>query len=258
MINVKAISISAICGFALSFIFGLFSHSKFLMILLKAFIFALIFGAIGLLISFLYKKFLEGESAGEFSSGNEGDVAAAGAPVKGQRVNLVVEDQEFERGESENHFVVGDNHQMLNESDYGKSDNSTVDSNPSFVPLRNHETVENLSGKEAVIKNGVPVIEKTSAETSAPVSSTVNGIPTLNGNSSGDLDVLPDMDNLTMGESVITATESNNSNGEDEGFSSEDGFTSVGSIRSNKHEEQEVQDAGIMAKAISSILSGEE
>jgi len=256
MINVKAISISAICGFVLSFIFGLFSHSKFIMVLVKALIFALIFGAIGLLVSFLYKKFLVGDSTQEFSSGNEGDAGAA--PVKGQRVNLVVEDQEFERGESDNHFVVGENHQMLNESDYGKSEQSSVDSNPSFVPLRKHETVENISGKEAAINDPIPNTESSSVTQAMPVSNAGNGIPTLQDEPSGGLDVLPDMDNLTMNDNVITATESGDSNMENEGFSSEEGFSSVGSSRRSKNEDQEVQDAGIMAKAISSILSSEE
>lgn len=257
MINVKAISISAICGFVLSFFFGLFSHSKFIMILIKALVFALIFGVIGFLVSFLYKKFLAGENSNEFSSGNEGEAGSVQAPVKGQKVNLVIEDQEFERGDSENHFVVGENHQMLNESDFGKSEASTTDSNPSFVPLRKYETVENLSGKEAQSNSVAPVMDNNSAEQKSPVSNAGNGLPTLQDTNGEKLDVLPDMDNLTMSENVITATESDNSSMENSGFSSEEGFSTASSSRS-KNVDAEVQDAGIMAKAISSILSSEE
>ena len=58
MRSAKYIGLFAACGFVLSFVSGLFSHSSILSILLKALIFALIFGVVGLGISFVYSKFL--------------------------------------------------------------------------------------------------------------------------------------------------------------------------------------------------------
>ena len=65
MRSTKTIGLFAACGFVLSFVAGLFSHSSILSVLLKALITAVIFGLLGFGISFVFNKFL--------SDGNSGD-----------------------------------------------------------------------------------------------------------------------------------------------------------------------------------------
>ena len=71
MRNFKSILYFAIFGFLISFVFGLFSHSSFVSILIKAIIFLLIFAVLGFIISFVFSKFLDDESTNDLS-GEEG------------------------------------------------------------------------------------------------------------------------------------------------------------------------------------------
>ena len=58
MRSAKSIGLFAACGFILSFVSGLFSNSSILSVLIKALIFAVVFGVLGLGISFIFNKFL--------------------------------------------------------------------------------------------------------------------------------------------------------------------------------------------------------
>lgn len=238
MHKVKVISGCAAFGFILSFVFGLFSHSKFYFILLKALIFALIFAVVGLLISFVFSKFLDDDSPSEFASSDD-----SGSAAQKQGANLVVVDQEFERGDSENHFVVGEKHQMLNESDIEHTDDSSADKKSSesgFVPLRNTETMNNISGTEAVKTDSQA--SSTTYVDSAVVKNTDSAI-------SEGLDTLPDMENFNFESKPLNVVTSS----DDSVSSSSFGFSS----EKKETEGMEVQDAALMAKAISSVLSEE-
>ena len=154
MRSAKYIGLFAACGFILSFVAGLFSHSSILSVLLKALIFTVVFGLLGAGISFIYSKFLSEGSGGEFQGEYSAD--SSSAPVSsalGNNVDITIQDEELKPSESENHFVVGDNHQMLNDSDVRSSgtDSGIQNSSQGFVPLRNFETVKNFSGTESVI-----------------------------------------------------------------------------------------------------------
>ena len=120
MKGVKFGIVFAVSGFLLSFISGLFSHTFILYVLLKALLAALIFGVLGFLISLIYSNFLDDSSGGFGAESDGGYQTTTAAPAKGQIVDITVQDDELDRGESENHFVVGDNHQMLNNSDVRK------------------------------------------------------------------------------------------------------------------------------------------
>ena len=140
----------------MSFFAGLFSHSSILSVLLKALIFAVVFGLLGFGISVIFNKFLSDGNPGDFQGeyGGEASSASAANPSLGQHVDITIQDEDLKPSESENHFVVGDNHQMLNDSDVKNSERNATGSQTSeegFVPLRNFETVKNFSGKEAVI-----------------------------------------------------------------------------------------------------------
>ena len=157
MRSAKYIGLFAACGFILSFVSGLFSHSSILSVLLKALIFAVVFGLLGFGISFIYSKFLSDGSGGDYQGDYSTDASSSSVQSSplGQNVDITIEDEELRPSESDNHFVVGDRHQMLNDSDVREAASgggaAEKDSSQGFVPLRNFETVQNISGKEAVI-----------------------------------------------------------------------------------------------------------
>ena len=125
MRGAKFIGLFAACGFILSFVSGLFSHSSILSVLLKALIFAVIFGILGFGISFIYGKFLSDGSGGDFQGDYTVDSSTpAVSSSVGQNVDITIQDEELRPSESENHFVVGDNHQMLNDSDVRDTENT--------------------------------------------------------------------------------------------------------------------------------------
>ena len=265
MRSAKYIGLFAACGFILSFVSGLFSHSSILSILLKALIFAVIFGLLGLGIYLVYTKFLSDGSGGDFQSDYTTDASsapAAGSAV-GNNVDITIQDEELAPSESENHFVVGDNHQMLNDSDVRNSRGGDSGSAQGFVPLRNFETVKNFSGKEAVIPAEAVAAAPSPVEQPAPVSTPVEPVKETasaapssasfgGGGEEGGIDTLPDMENFVF-------TESSGSGSGDDDISSSDSdseFVSMGSSKSSSGP-AEVQDAALMAKAISSVLSDE-
>ena len=257
MRSAKSIGLFAACGFILSFVSGLFSHSSILSVLLKALIFAIVFGVLGLGISFIYSKFLSDGSSGDYQgeySAETSAVSTASSPL-GHNVDITIQDEELRPSESENHFVVGDNHQMLNDSDvHGRSANSVEESSSSqgFVPIRNLETVKNFSGTEAVtpaeaVTSGVSAESNSVAEPQSEKASSFS-----EPESEGGIDTLPDMANFVFSESESSDSEDDNS---DTGTDSE--FVSSMGTRNKSDGPAEVKDAALMAKAISSVLSDE-
>ena len=256
MRSAKYIGLFAACGFILSFVAGLFSHSSILSILIKALIFALVFGLLGFGISFVYNKFLSDGSGGDFQGDYTAEPSAAPASASslGHNVDIMIQDEELRPSESENHFVVGENHQMLNDSDVRNSQTVVKEpqsSSQGFVPLRNFETVKNFSGTEAVIpaeavsaapaNNSSDTVVKPAA--AAPVA-----FDSLGGGEG--IDTLPDMENFVFSE----ASESDGGDSDNE--SEAEFIASVGGGKKNDAP-AEVQDAALMAKAISSVLSNE-
>ena len=263
MRSTKTIGLFAACGFVLSFVAGLFSHSSILSVLIKALIFALVFGALGFGISMVFSKFLDigtsGEFQGDYSTDSASGGAAASAPVTGQHVDITIQDEELKPSSSDNHFVVGDNHQMLNDSDVSSSKKTESENPTGFVPLRNFETVKNISGTESVTPTSAnpDIVKKEDAEIVSPVQ-TENASYTEAKTSAGNfgdegIDTLPDMDGFVFGEESSNVTES-----DDDDSLTDSGFSSYSSSPSKKSEgPAEVQDAALMAKAISSVLSDE-
>ena len=248
MRSAKYVGLFVACGFILSFVSGLFSHSSILSILLKALIFALVFGVLGFGISFIYRKFLSDGSNGDFQGEYTADSSSgiSQQSALGQNVDITIQDEELKPSESENHFVVGENHQMLNESDVRNSEKAAAteqESPKGFVPLRNFETVNNFSGKEAVVPFEAAAANQNS-ENSAGSSENIGA---------GGLDTLPDMENFVFSESGSSNSE------DDDALASGTGSEFVTSSGSHKRNDApaEIQDAALMAKAISSVLSDE-
>ncbi len=255
MRGTKFIVVFTACGFILSFFAGLFSHSSILSVLLKALIFAVVFGLLGLGISVIFNKFLSDGNPGDFQGEYAGEASSAGAanPSLGQHVDITIQDEDLRPSESENHFVVGDNHQMLNDSDVKNSERNAAGSQTSeegFVPLRKFETVKNFSGKEAVIPSeAIASNEKQESSTEAPAPAAAPSSD-VSFNDEGGIDTLPDMENFVFSESSGSASDDDSDTGSDSDF------VSMGSSKKNNGP-AEVQDAALMAKAISSVLSDE-
>lgn len=244
MKGIKVAGVFAGLGFLLSFISGLFSHKSILSILLEALLFCLIFGALGFLISFIFNKFLDDGSSSGFSGDTDISSSAStegSSSSGGHLVDITIQDEDLETSESGNHFVVGENHQMLNSSDV--KNNSSIEpldtADNGFVPVRKAETVNNISGKESVSEKEL----QSSPENSlSPSSNDVNG----------GIDTLPDMNNLEFGES----NSSSSSDSDNSGFETESEPVATSQKR-NSNEVPEIKDAALMAKAISSVLSDE-
>ena len=236
MRSAKYIGLFAACGFILSFVSGLFSHSSILSVLLKALIFAVVFGLLGLGISFIYSKFLSDGSGGDYQSDYAVDSSAGAVQAQpsalGQNVDITIQDEELRPSDSENHFVVGDKHQMLNDSDIrGPADTGgTVEkeSATGFVPLRNFETVQNISGTEAVIPAeavSAPSVQVNSIAEENAKAAAPSFTPTVN--TEGGIDTLPDMENFVFSNGADSDSDDDDSDSGTEA----DFFSSSGSSK---------------------------
>lgn len=248
MKNIKLISICAASGFFLSLISGFFSKSGFGRIFLTALIFGIIFGILAFGISFVYDRFLAVETTGQehVDSGSAENYSVSDSKNLGQHVDIVIKDEELEQSGNPNHYDVGENHQMLNESDYN-SDNKTTEPKETivpkneFVPIRNLETVSNFSSSES--------------ETPKEAETRREAIERQEEEKGSQLDTLPDMSELQLaaapGDSendTITISDS-----EEAQF-----VHSATNYKSSDISDGEIKDASLMAKAISSILAEEE
>ncbi|MDY3131931.1 MAG: hypothetical protein SOW31_09410 [Treponema sp.] len=246
MKNIKFVSFSAGAGFILSLTFGIFSKSGILKVLLTALVFALIFAVLGFGLTFVYEKFLSLDSS-EIDSTKSTESKTVSSSV-GNNVDIVIEDQELERSGSNNRFNVGENRSMLNTSDVVTSNNSSSvnssiaeDSKSNFVPVRNLETLTNISGTEAVKPSAV-------ANKSAEISESSSS-------KNDDLDVLPDFGNLGMPATPMSSFSSSANDSIDEFSDTES--SSVYTSKRNDVDTDKFQNTELIAKAISTVLSDE-
>ena len=251
MKNIKAIAICAASGFILSLICGFFSKAGFGHIFLIALIFGIVFGLLGFGISILFEKFLTVEEAvvENTSSGNADILTSNSSNSKnlGQHVDIVIQDEPLEPSGNPNRYDVGENHQMLNDSDYNSGNNTkaegekeTIVPKDEFVPIRNLETVTNFSGNES--------------ETPKEAEERREAIVQQQIEKGEELDTLPDMSDFKVG--------SDSSDSEDDTVivsdSDESQFVqSATNFKSSEVNDGEIKDASLMAKAISSILAEE-
>ncbi len=246
MKNIKFVSFSAGAGFILSLTFGIFSKSGILKVLLTALAFALIFAVLGFGLTFVYEKFLSLDSS-EIDSTKSTESKTVSSSV-GNNVDIVIEDQELERSGSNNRFNVGENRSMLNTTDVVTSNNSSSvnssiaeDSKSNFVPVRNLETLTNISGTEAVKPSAV-------ANKSAEISESSSS-------KNDDLDVLPDFGNLGMPATPMSSFSSSANDSIDEFSDTES--SSVYTSKRNDVDTDKFQNTELIAKAISTVLSDE-
>ncbi|HAH63348.1 MAG TPA: hypothetical protein DCL73_14770 [Treponema sp.] len=255
MKNSKFIFGFAACGFLLSFVAGLFSHSGFGHIILMAAVFAVVFGALAFFIQFLMDGVLsiDGQTV-------PAEAAAESVPKTGGVVDITIQDEELPAEENSPQFFVGDNHQMLNKNDYSaegsddtgfsrQSESSIADvdtiqeadtavpesksseiggeadSDDGFVPVPLQETAKNMSGAESVSPSDDDIINLED--------DTLDELPELKDLKPAgaadydDVDVVEDSDFSNAGDTKKTDVKN------------------------------EIKDATIMAKAISTVLAKE-
>ena len=235
MKNSKLIIVSASAGFVLSFVFGLFSHSRFIRIFLTAVLFGLIFALIAILISFVYTKFLDidGTAPGIALAGNGSAKASSN-----HTVDIVISESDLEQTGNSNHFDVGSNKQMLNASDMNAAEEpDTSIPESGFVPLRTKETSSNFSQNEAV---SPAAVSNSNSAANSGIQTVISGTT---------LDELPDMGDVSFLQ---------NSESDEESIDLSENSDFISSALKYKDDNKNnIQDASLMAKAISSILSEE-
>ena len=269
MKNIKIPAAFALCGFLLSFIAGLFSHSHFGHILLMALLFACVFAVLGFIIQYLSGNILSIEESA--SSEGASQSIEPSQTAKGTVVDIKVGDEDLPSEENSPQFFVGTNHQMLSKNDIsasGKSEPQTskesqtqtmdtkiqdidtvplpdgspdtpekereTDSDDGFVPLPLQETAGNLSGKEAGTqvkqeKKNDDISSDETAETDSDKDETLDDLPDLQEMKSDDED--------------------------EEGIVEDSDFSRKGETNKNSKAENDVKDAALMAKAISTVLA---
>ena len=245
-------------GLVLSLLFGFTSHAAFLILLLRAFIIALVFAGLGFVLFILADKFLMDDA----ESVEMTDNASSAAPVVGSKVDLYIRDQELDRDDGGNTYYVDDSsHQMLNNSDL-RSTGFAVRPETSDPVQAIDDAAAAMAKANAGALEGVANMP--TAESAQPSGGAVeqagggavsfdNGGSAASSSTEGsELDVLPDMSGFVM---------DNASSSEESGAESVEGdgsYTTSVSTSQSDGSEYGVKDAEVMAKAISSVLSRED
>ncbi len=279
MKNLKFIAGFSIFGFLLS-IFSSF-HTVARTFGVRFFIavcFAVGFGILAMIIQFVAQKFVFAENSADISEQTNKNVQNSSGT---QPVDIVIQDEELPAEDGGSQFFVGSNHQMLNSEDLQdveknapeaktdsgsqnhqndiqpekdsdaaqkvKNENSSS-GNSGFVPLNFAENPSNISSVESKSVEELKSDEKKSKMDSAPSFSDSNNSE----NDSETLDILPDLENLSE---TQPAGGSENSGFVENSNFSENKDTNSASPGGSSKEKSSGQDAELMAKAISTLLS---
>ncbi|MBO7123400.1 MAG: hypothetical protein J6V90_08990 [Treponema sp.] len=282
MIKIKPIIFSACAAFVLSFVTALAAKSGFPISLLKAVIFALLFGAIAVGVQFVYARFLT-EGAAPVEPREE-------SKVMGSKVDLVVSEEDLPEDKDAPAFYVEGKH-VISGDDVAASKASAADESVSVArqnealeaaeKVREQKAAENITQKAAEIKaeSPAPVAAPASpamasasqpveeeipqaaeaqpafspvnlAQGTAPASPAAASAPSLDGE---ELDNLPDIGDFGGG-----ASESHDEVIEDSEFAEEGANRPRRQTELSDGKVADVKDAPIMAEAIRTILSSED
>lgn len=281
MKGIKFIIGFAIFGFLLSLISGTLAvGNTFGRILIHAFIFALIFALLAFGINFIAAKFFN------FDSDYSSEISVGQTPSQDSTsthsVDIVVQDEELPAEDNSSQFVVSPNRQMLEPDDVSdvvkssgtstspssQTNSETVSENSAhnaviqanaasssssnsnnfngtnngFIPVSLGETPSNLTGTEAKSHND---IKKEEVSSVSPESD--------EGAEEGELDTLPDLEDMSGYTSVPASMVSSNEEAVEESSFSE----SSSSSGISAEEVTDGKDAELMAKAISTLLAKE-
>lgn len=279
MKNLKFIAGFSIFGFLLSIFSSLKNVSRsFGGRFFIALCFALGFGILAAAIMFVTQKFVLAENTADISdSGNSSGKNPHNSVSGSQPVDIVVQDEDLPSEDGGSQFYVGENHQMLNDEDLQdmkkvSEPEETEDSGSS--ELRQKKEAENISETVAQIKKEnsssvnagfVPLnFSENPSNISSVESKSVNDVKTVKSSPESDdssasgennpeaLDVLPDLEALS--EAVPAAGSGSSGFSENSDFSENKNTVSASSGDSST-EKSSGQDAELMAKAISTLLS---
>lgn len=282
MKNIKFITCFSICGFLLSFFAGLFSGSHFGIVLIHAVIFAAVFAGMGFAIQFVYGKFLAEDAEVSVASASSG--IKGGHASSGNVVDITISDDDLPAEENSPQFFVGTNHQMLNKNDYKSSDMdgqvSGIDNlnlTPESEEYINHsvsktgtDTVQNSAIDDVADlqsvdeKNMAPVSKSVGAQKKTqpdsgfipvPLQETVKNAsakePDVEALKDDSLDELPDLEDVEQDMSEVQA------GGTESEFVDNSDFASAGQKKNKVNDDKNMNDAALMAKAISTVLAKE-
>ncbi len=157
----------------------MFSGSKFGIILFKALIFCVVFGAIGAGIDFLYTNFLDVSGADTIT-----ETPAASDGAVGQTVDITIQDEDLPAAENAPGFFVGANRQMLNPEDSADSPSPAENAEhgiartDGYVPVMQPETPSPVAPSDSIsaVKDSASA-EKTPDTASAKSSSSNDNAP---------------------------------------------------------------------------------
>lgn len=264
--NPKNICISAGIGFVLSFIIGLISRVGVPFIFIRAFIFALVFAALCIGISFVYGKFLSENVRGVENSD-------LGTPVQkspvGNMINIVVDDSKLPDDDQAPKFSVENNRPSLGAEDLASKESSPVsrvqtsENEAKYSAPQENTVTQNdftAAGAENVLSSDkkndpVPQSEKSSGFTPVGLDAVTASAPSqlpaneahqeASGEDEESLDSLPEINDLTL----------SGSGEKGEVISDSEFALGGGSSASSSAEKSNGQDTNVMAQAIRTILA---
>lgn len=185
MIKPKSIIIPVCVGFFLSFFVGLFSGVSFGTVILRALIFAILFGALGFGIRIVFQRFLL--DSADMDTG----VEMTSSSHQGSVVDISIGDEPLVEDENGPDFYV---RKDLPSSDHARhTEKSSISATSDSRPLGESKTFSQESAQEQFkpISLGTPIGQEKTAENNS------NG-GVINTSSRGSDDALPDIGDLSM------------------------------------------------------------
>ena len=253
MFNPKHIVIAAIVGFVLSFLIGIFSGIAFLLVLLRALICALIFGAVGAGASILFQKFLSVEQSDTVS-----DASVEKAPRVGGIVDYTVGDDSLPEDEQGPRFDVSGTRSALRsgvkpnqsaafmEQPSDRQPAATVSAEFSQRPVATPK-----SASPNVASAGFTPVNLADATKAAPAQGGAEPVSA----SGGLIDELPDIGGISFGDEKKDAGEEDDEVVDDSDFAREDAPAPVRTATFSSGKSVADQNASVMAQAIRTILT---
>jgi len=239
MINPKAVTGAAVTGFGLSFFVGLISGIFFGVIVFRAFLFAIIFGFIAVGAFFLFRQFLyDGK---DLDIGSEGKNNIQTNHV----VDISVGDEPLPDDENGPDFYVDNNVSSNKGTSHVKTE--SVSMNNSISATENVSNATNLQNTKNIDKiSGEQDKVHTSKEEFRPVQLGSSSI-VENSMSEEDLDVLPDIGDISLSINSPKSEVLENTDFAVEG--------TVNSVNSTSSGSSGTMDTDTIAKAIRTVLS---
>ena len=269
VIKMKPIIVSASLAFVLSFFTALVAKTGVPFSLLKAFVFAVIFGGLAAGIQFVYGKFLL-EGAASVSE------AETQPRTLGSKVDLVVSEEDLPGDGDALTFSFDNERHVLTSEDVGYAAQNDAVEKRAPVSESAASVEGSLVSQESVAADGTkpsakpleadekkvpPLAVKPSPDTAAIES--VSADAKVSAVAQGSFDALPELDNLPDFGMGASASGENGEDGDD-GVIEDSDFAEEGGIASARQTEfsdgtvADTKDASLMAQAIRTVLAHEE